>query len=425
MWSLWILSGIFLDIGISLDPFHDNHHSQKSAPGFWSGKLAPALWSGAATMGLPAFAGRRQHARPLKQGKPQEARLIKYFSVPCTPTKANGGRTWIFLQMHRIKWETFNAITSGMWKQNGHQSKALQVSGHFRTNCKISLMYLQLYPVFDSWRRTESQNPYGNKGFGFLWFQNSCMFRLLQHFLATRLNPLAWRSVCPTEAWWAVMASRVFAAIIQRHVSYIFNVCHIHVFSRVVMRSSVVMCVPFSSSLPPAAGRPATRCNKIRKCAGCVLAGLWFTGRPSRFVFMMETVFDQVSFPDTASMSFAGSTGFGGDGVVSSYFSSFRDLILVQCVLYSSSLPGFLFWRPAWTSSFGPFDFLVVECNQLSRLFQPASCGPPSGIPSFSWKVMITRCFNTPAAFVFTVRPFLGLSSYSPRSTAWSASIVL
>lgn len=102
------LSRYLSDIGISLDPFHDNHPLSKECARF----LNPESWRcsmvWAATMGLPLSLEGVGTVLGLEKQKLSEGKeLIKYFSVPCTPTKANGGRTRNLPADALDKWETF------------------------------------------------------------------------------------------------------------------------------------------------------------------------------------------------------------------------------------------------------------------------------------------------------------------------------
>src|SRR5574344_511659 len=102
------LSRYLSDIGISLDPFHDNHPLSKECARF----LNPESWRcsmvWAATMGLPLSLEGVGTVLGLEKQKLSEGKeLIKYFSVPCTPTKTNGGRTRNLPADAQDKWETF------------------------------------------------------------------------------------------------------------------------------------------------------------------------------------------------------------------------------------------------------------------------------------------------------------------------------
>lgn len=102
------LSRYLRDMGRSLDPFHDNHPlSLKSArflnPEGWRCSM---VW--AATMGLPLSLEGVGAVLKLEDQKMDEGKaLIRYFSVPCAPTKANGGRTRNLPSDDPGKWETF------------------------------------------------------------------------------------------------------------------------------------------------------------------------------------------------------------------------------------------------------------------------------------------------------------------------------
>lgn len=88
------LSRYLRDLGMSLDPFHDNHPLSIDCARF----LNPESWRcsmvWAATMGLPLSLEGVGAVLGLEKQKLTEGKdLIKYFSVPCAPTKTNGGRT--------------------------------------------------------------------------------------------------------------------------------------------------------------------------------------------------------------------------------------------------------------------------------------------------------------------------------------------
>ena len=87
------LSRYLHDLGISLDPFHDSHSLSQECSRF----LNPESWRcsmvWAATMRLPLSLEGVGSVLGLEKQKLTEGKeLIKYFSVPCAPTKANGGR---------------------------------------------------------------------------------------------------------------------------------------------------------------------------------------------------------------------------------------------------------------------------------------------------------------------------------------------
>ncbi|WP_443867784.1 DNA polymerase, partial [Megasphaera sp.] len=87
------LSRYLLNLGRSVDPFHDHHPLTPECARFLNpaGWKCSMIWS--AYMGLPlslegAGAVLKLDSQKMKEGKD----LIRYFCVPCKPTKANGGR---------------------------------------------------------------------------------------------------------------------------------------------------------------------------------------------------------------------------------------------------------------------------------------------------------------------------------------------
>ena len=102
------LSRYLHDLGISLDPFHDNHPlstvmTQFLNPESWRCSM---IWS--ATMGLPLSLEGAGSVLGLEKQKLTEGKeLIKYFCQPCTPTKANGGRTRNLPSDAPDKWTLF------------------------------------------------------------------------------------------------------------------------------------------------------------------------------------------------------------------------------------------------------------------------------------------------------------------------------
>ena len=104
------LSRYLRDLGISLDPFHDSDPLSTEMSRY----LNPAGWRcsmvWAAAMGLPLSLKDVGSVLKLEEQKMDEGKaLIKYFSVPCAPTKANGGRTRNLPADDLEKWETFKA----------------------------------------------------------------------------------------------------------------------------------------------------------------------------------------------------------------------------------------------------------------------------------------------------------------------------
>lgn len=104
------LSRFLSDMGVSLDPFHDNHPlSQECArylnPASWHCTM---IWS--ATLGLPLSLEGVGAVLGLEKQKLTEGKsLIKYFCVPCAPTKVNGGRTRNLPEHDMEKWQQFKA----------------------------------------------------------------------------------------------------------------------------------------------------------------------------------------------------------------------------------------------------------------------------------------------------------------------------
>lgn len=102
------LSRYLRDLGVSLDPFHDKHPLSQECARF----LNPESWRcsmvWAATMGLPLSLEGVGTVLGLEKQKLTEGKeLIKYFSVPCAPTKVNGGRTRNHPFHAPDKWEAF------------------------------------------------------------------------------------------------------------------------------------------------------------------------------------------------------------------------------------------------------------------------------------------------------------------------------
>ena len=107
------LSRYLSDLGISLDPFHDAHPlSQECArylnPEAWKCSM---IWS--AYLGLPLSLEGAGAVLGLEKQKLSEGKdLIRYFCVPCKPTKANGGRTRNLYHHDADKWERFKAYNA-------------------------------------------------------------------------------------------------------------------------------------------------------------------------------------------------------------------------------------------------------------------------------------------------------------------------
>lgn len=102
------LSRYLQDMDRCLDPFHDNHSLSLKPARFLNpeGWRCSMVW--AATMGLPLSLKGVGAVLQLADQKMDEGKaLIKYFSVPCAPTKANGGRTRNLPSDDPGKWATF------------------------------------------------------------------------------------------------------------------------------------------------------------------------------------------------------------------------------------------------------------------------------------------------------------------------------
>jgi len=104
------LSRYLSDLGVSLDSFHDKHPLPTECARF----ISPASWRcsmvWSAYMGLPLSLEGSGAVLGLEKQKLTEGKeLIRYFCVPCAPTKANGGRTRNLPKHDRDKWERFKA----------------------------------------------------------------------------------------------------------------------------------------------------------------------------------------------------------------------------------------------------------------------------------------------------------------------------
>lgn len=102
------LSQHLKNMGISLDPFHDNHPLSTECarylnPESWRYSM---IWS--ATMGLPLSLEGVGAVLGLEKQKLTEGKdLIKFFFQPCAPTKANGQRTRNYPYHEPEKWAAF------------------------------------------------------------------------------------------------------------------------------------------------------------------------------------------------------------------------------------------------------------------------------------------------------------------------------
>ena len=104
------LSRHLADLGLSLDPFHDNHPLSMDCARFLNpaGWRCTMVWS--AYLGLPlSLAGAGAVLGLDKQKMSEGKELIRYFCQPCVPSKTNGGRTRNLPSHDRQKWETFKA----------------------------------------------------------------------------------------------------------------------------------------------------------------------------------------------------------------------------------------------------------------------------------------------------------------------------
>ena len=102
------LSRYLCDLGMSLDPFRDHHPLSQDCARFLNpaGWKCSMVWS--AYMGLPLSlegvgAVLKLDSQKIKEGKD----LIRYFCVPCKPTKVNGGRTRNLPEHDMKKWNLF------------------------------------------------------------------------------------------------------------------------------------------------------------------------------------------------------------------------------------------------------------------------------------------------------------------------------
>ena len=104
------LSRHLADLGLSLDPIHDNHPLSTDCARFLNpaGWRCTMVWS--AYLGLPlSLAGAGAVLGLDKQKMAEGKDLIRYFCQPCAPSKTNGGRTRNLPSHDRQKWDTFKA----------------------------------------------------------------------------------------------------------------------------------------------------------------------------------------------------------------------------------------------------------------------------------------------------------------------------
>ena len=104
------LSRYLSGLGVSLNPFHDQHPLSTDCARFLNpaGWRCTMVWS--AYLGLPlSLAGVGAVLGLDKQKMTEGKDLIRYFCQPCAPSKTNGGRTRNLPSHDRQKWETFKA----------------------------------------------------------------------------------------------------------------------------------------------------------------------------------------------------------------------------------------------------------------------------------------------------------------------------
>lgn len=104
------LSRYLSDMGISLDPFHDNNPLSRELVRYLNSSSwkCSMVWS--AYMGLPLSLEGVGAILGLEKQKLTEGKdLIRYFCVPCNPTKTNGGRTRNLPCNDEEKWQRFKA----------------------------------------------------------------------------------------------------------------------------------------------------------------------------------------------------------------------------------------------------------------------------------------------------------------------------
>lgn len=102
------LSRYLRDMEISLDPFFDDHPLSMERARFLNPKSWRCSMVWASTMGLPRSLEGVGAVLGLEKQKLTEGKdLIKYFCVPCAPTKSNGGRTRNLPRDALNRWEAF------------------------------------------------------------------------------------------------------------------------------------------------------------------------------------------------------------------------------------------------------------------------------------------------------------------------------
>ena len=143
------LSRYLMDLGRSLDPFHDQHPLSQECARFLNpaGWKCSMVWS--AYMGLPLSLEGVGAVLNLDNQKLKEGRdLIRYFCVPCKETKANGGRIRNLPRHAPDKWKLFKSYN----KRDVEVEMAIQ-------------QRLQKYPVPDSvWEEYHQDQEINDRG---------------------------------------------------------------------------------------------------------------------------------------------------------------------------------------------------------------------------------------------------------------------
>ena len=104
------LSRYLSDRGICLEPFHDNHPLSTGCARFLNPKSWRCSMVWTAYMGLPLSLEGAGAVLGLEKQKLTEGKdLIRYFSIPCNPTKSNGGRTRNLPEHDPEKWQQYKA----------------------------------------------------------------------------------------------------------------------------------------------------------------------------------------------------------------------------------------------------------------------------------------------------------------------------
>lgn len=104
------LSRLLSDLGVSLDPFHDSHPLSTESARFLNPKSwkCSMVWS--AYMGLPLSLEGVGAVLGLEKQKLTEGKdLIRFFSIPCSPTNANGERIRNLPEHNMEKWDRYKA----------------------------------------------------------------------------------------------------------------------------------------------------------------------------------------------------------------------------------------------------------------------------------------------------------------------------